>query len=376
MIYAIPGQLYFYCQIMRISLKLNWLSNGKHPSDVDPVLFRLLQAIHQGGSLRYGAAATGMSYRHAWGIIKKWEGAFRHPMVKLERGRGKGAKLTPFGEKLVWAEQFLQEQVGPRLEEVTEQVNSTLAEFIQPGKHGRISMYASHGMAVTLLYEYLRDDPRFNIDFQVHGSLDSLQYLNSGHCQIAGFHIPVQLITEALVPRYRQWIVPSRHLLLKVAGREQGLILKQGNPKKIKKLKDLTRRSIRFINRQHNSGTRTILDQLLTRDKVDPKKINGYTNEEFTHVAVAAMVASGFADAGFGIRAAAEKFDLEFVSFLKEAYVLALDKSLPPELIKIIINRLQSKKFRQKVNGLAGYDAGNSGTELSMEQLFPRNNWA
>ena len=356
---------------MKIRLKLNWMSNGKHPADIDPVLFRLLQAIHQGGTLRHGAAATGMSYRHAWGIIKKWELAFRQTMVRLERGRGKGAKLTPFGEKLIWAEQYLHEQIDPRLEEVTEQVNDSLAEFIQPGKHSRISMYASHGMAVTLLYDLLREDPRFNIDFQVHGSLDSLQSLNSGHCQIAGFHIPVHLINAALAPRYRQWIIPTRHLLLQVAGREQGIILKRGNPKNIKNLKDLTKRSVRFINRQRNSGTRTILDQLLVTNGIDPKKINGYANEEFTHVAVGAMVASGFADAGFGIRAAAEQFELEFISYLQEAYILALDKSLPPDLIKIIKKQLQSRNFRQKVNSLAGYDARNAGTELSIRQLFP-----
>lgn len=358
---------------MRISLKLNWVANGKHPSDIDPVLFQLLQAIHGGGSLRYGATATGVSYRHAWGIIKKWEQAFSLPIVRLERGRGKGAKLTPFGEKLLWAEQFLNEQVGSRLEEVTQQINGSLAEYIQPGKHGRVSMFASHGMAVTFLYEILRDDPRFNIDFQVHGSLDSLRNLNSGHCQIAGFHLPIQLITGALAPQYKQWILPARHLLLKVADREQGIILKRGNPKNIQNLKDLSKRSIRFINRQRNSGTRTILDQLLVKDGIDSKKINGYANEEFTHVAVAAMIASGFADAGFGIRAAAQQFNLDFISYLREAYVLALDKSLPAGLIKFIKNQLQSRKFRQKVNNLAGYDAKNSGAELSFGQLFRDN---
>ena len=358
---------------MKISFKLIWVLNGKQPYDIDPVLFRLLQAIHSGGSLRHGAAATGLSYRHAWGLIKKWEQEFRLPMVRLERGRGKGAKLTPFGEKLIWAEQYLNEQVSSRLDEITGRLNDSLAEFIHPGKHARISLFASHGMAVTYLYELLKDDPRFNIDFQIHGSLDSLQNLNSGHCQIAGFHLPLQRIADALAPQYRQWISPARHLLLRVAVREQGIILKRGNPKNIKKLGDLTRRSIRFINRQRNSGTRTILDQLLITEGINPKKITGYTNEEFTHVAVAAMIASGAADAGFGIRAAAKQFNLDFIPHLQEAYVLALDRSLPLPLLKIIKNQLQSKKFRQKVNNLAGYDARNSGTELSIDELFGKN---
>jgi putative molybdopterin biosynthesis protein len=358
---------------MHISLKLNLVLNGSRTSDIDPVLFRLLNAIQRGGSLKHGAAASGISYRHAWGLIKKWEQEFHLPIVKFERGRGKGAKLTLFGEKLIWAGRYSGEEMGSRLDTVTEELNNSLAEYIHPGKHSRILMHASHGMAVMHLYELIKEDPRFNIEFHVHGSIDSLQNLYNGHCQIAGFHLPLQLVAEILAPRYIQWISPAQHLLLKLAVRQQGIIVKHGNPKNIMSLKDLTRRSIRFINRQRNSGTRTILDQLLVRDGIDSKKINGYSNEEFTHVAVGAMVASGFADAGFGIKAAAEQFKLDFIPYLQEAYILALDKSLPSPLIKTIKNQLQSRKFRQKVNNLAGYDARNSGTELAIQQLLQDN---
>ena len=354
---------------MLISLELNYVLNGNRSIDIDPVLFRLLIGIQDAGSLKHGAAASGLSYRHAWGLIKRWEQEFRLPVVRFKRGRGKGAKLTPFGEKMVWVYRYSEEQVGGRLSFISEELNQTLASYIQPEKSSHIQMYASHGMAVMYLYELIKEDPKFRINLQVHGSIDSLQNLYSGHCQIAGFHLPLQLTVGDLAPQYTRWLSPSRHILLKLADREQGIIVKPGNPRKIRTLEDLTRRSIRFINRQKNSGTRTIFDQLLLRGNINTKNINGYANEEFTHVAVAAMVASGFVDAGFGIRAAAEQFQLDFIPFLQETYILALDKSLPEPLINIVKTRLKSRKFRQKVNSMAGYDAKNSGTELTISQL-------
>ena len=100
------------------------------------------------------------------------------------------------------------------------------------------------------------------------------------------------------------------------------------------------------------------------------KNINGYANEEFTHVAVAAMIASGAADTGFGIAAAAEQFNLDFIPYLQEAYVLALDMGLNPILQSAIRKHLQSVKFREHINTLAGYNASESGQEISFQELL------
>ena len=355
---------------MQIDFKIHMQLQGARQPEIDPGLFRILAAVRQQGTLKNSAISAGLSYRHAWGLIKKWEQEFRAPLLVLERGRGRGAKLTELGEKLVWAEQYLHEQLHAKFDLLRAELNDSLAIFIRPGGRPTIRVFASHGMAITYLFELLRDDNRFDIDFQIHGSLDSLRNLNSGHCQIAGFHLPLQLVGEIIAPQYRHWIIPSRHLLLKVAVRQQGLLVKKGNPKSITALQDLTRRSVRFINRQRNSGTRTILDQLLIKEGINAKNINGYANEEFTHVAVAAMIASGAADTGFGIAAAAEQFNLDFIPYLQEAYVLALDMGLNPILQSAIRKHLQSVKFREHINTLAGYNASESGQEISFQELL------
>ncbi|MBF8269116.1 MAG: hypothetical protein HW386_825 [Gammaproteobacteria bacterium] len=355
---------------MQIDFKLHMQLHGAKQPEIDPGLFRILAAVQKQGTLKNSAISAGLSYRHAWGLIKKWEQEFRAPLLILERGRGRGAKLTELGEKLMWAEQYLHEQLQSKLDLLRAELNDSLAIFIRPGDRPKTRIFASHGMAITYLFELLQDDNRFDIDFQIHGSLDSLRNLNSGHCQIAGFHLPLQLVGEIIAPQYRHWITPNRHLLLKVAVRQQGLLVKKGNPKGITTLPDLTKRSVRFINRQRNSGTRTILDQLLLKEGVNAKNINGYANEEFTHVAVAAIIASGAADAGFGIAAAAEQFNLDFIPYLQEAYVLALDMGLNPMLQAAIRKQLQSAKFRDHINTLAGYNASEAGQEISFQELL------
>lgn len=355
---------------MHISIDVRWLFGRDKSQEINEELFILLRTLQNDTSLKKAAVSAGMSYRHAWGLLKKWENEFNYPLVKMERGRGKGARLTGFGEKLLRAEQVLHERCDPALEAVSSELNESLSEFIQPGDTSNVRIYASHGMAIIYLNELLRDDDRFTVDFQIHGSLESLQNLNSGHCQVAGFHLPLQIVDKVVSPQYQQWLVPGRHSLFQVAVRDQGILIKKGNPKNISSLKDLTKRSVRFINRQRNSGTRTILDQLLTQEQISPKNINGYTNEEFTHVAVAAMIASGVADAGFGIQAVAKQFKLDFIPYLQEAYVLAVEKSLNPLIKNEIQKKLKSSIFRNKINKLAGYNADTSGKELSFQQLF------
>lgn len=358
---------------MHIFINTCWETKNGTDKNIDRDLFRVLKLIRDQGSIKMSAQLTGLSYRHVWGLIRHWEDIFNHALVKTERGRGKGASLTELGHRLVWAQQYLQEEIHADLNKITQEINQSLSELIEPPVQKTIKLFASHGMAITYLYELLKSHDGFMIDFETHGSLDSLQNLSNGHCQMAGFHLPLQLVNKIIAPQYKQWLSPKNHCLLNVAIREQGLIVKADNPKKIENLTDLLKRSVRFINRQKNSGTRTIFDQLLIEQNIDPGRINGYTNEEFTHVAVAAMIASGAADAGFGIAAAAEKFELGFIPFLQEAYVLAIDKALDSSIKTIIRQTLESRKFRMKINKLAGYNANHSGKELAFPHLLSDN---
>ncbi len=116
--------------------------------------------------------------------------------------------------------------------------------------------------------------------------------------------------------------------------REQGLILARGNPAQVRHLRDVADRRLRFVNRQRGSGTRLLIDRMIADERIDVSTLEGFGNEEFTHPAVAATVASGGADAGFGLRAAAAEYGLAFVPLVRERYYLALrakdaDRSLP-----------------------------------------------
>ena len=357
---------------MHIKFSLRWTCGANPATDIDEKLFNLLQAIRSDGSLAGAARTSRISYRHAWGLLRRWETMFGCPLVRLERGRGRGTSLTMFGEKLLMERQHVDDQSSGILERWALGINDTFSGYLTATKKPVLRIHASHGLAINYLYEQLQKDQRFITEFQTHGSLDNLKSLNSNQCQVAGFHIPLQLIHRALAPQYRYWLSPKRHLLMMVATREQGLMVRRGNPKKIKRLADLCKRSVRFINRQRNSGTRTILDQLLLLDKVPTSRISGYSNEEFTHLAVAAMVASGAADAGFGIQAVTRQFDLDFIPFLQETYILAIDNSLEEFILEILGKLLKSPALRRRINQLPGYHAGHAGEYLSFSQLFER----
>jgi molybdate-binding protein len=139
--------------------------------------------------------------------------------------------------------------------------------------------------------------------------------------------------------------------------RRQGLIVARGNPYRLETLADASRRGLRMVNRQRGSGTRSLIDQLLAANGLKPESIAGYAHEEFTHEAIAATVAGGQADVGFGIEAAAARYDLDFVPLLWERYGFALRNSVAesPEG-KQFLARLRGNTFRQRLLALPGYE--------------------
>jgi len=363
---------------MHISFGLSWFYGDKDQQAIEEALLRLLQAIRDQGSLKRAAEETRLSYRHAWGLLKKWETEFNSPLVTLQRGRNHGANLTALGEKLLNAHLTLVDKFLSEYKTIGEEISLSLLEEINPATEHHLKISASNGMAISYLNELLQDSTTVKTDFEVHGSLESLRLLNQANYDVAGFHYPLNdslnNFSDTLAPLYRQHLNPEKYELILVATREQGIITDAKNSAKIKVLTDLKKRSVRFINRQLNSGTRTILDQLLTSSKVNGKEINGYGNEEFTHVAVAAMIASGAANTGFGIKAAASKFRLHFIPVIKEAYVLAIDKKISTRTKTLLGTLLNSTEFKTTVNTYPGYDATNAGKKLELEKILSNSN--
>jgi len=363
---------------MHISFGLSWFYGDEDQQAIEEALLRLLEAIRDQGSLKRAAEETRLSYRHAWGLLKKWEIEFDSPLVTLQRGRNHGANLTALGEKLLNAYLTLADKFMSEYKAIGEEISLSFLEEIKSNAQNKIKISASHGMAISYLNELLQDNASVKTEFEVHGSLESLRLLNQSNYDVAGFHYPLNNslnnFSDTLAPLYRQYLNPEKYEMLLVATREQGIITDAKNSAKIKTLADLNKRSVRFINRQHDSGTRTILDQLLISSNINGNDIAGYGNEEFTHVAVAAMVASGAANTGFGIKAAASKFGLHFIPVIKEAYVLAIDRKIPTHTKILLGTLLNSTEFKTVVNTYPGYDATNAGKKLNLEKLLSNSN--
>lgn len=166
-------------------------------------------------------------------------------------------------------------------------------------------------------------------------------------------------------------LLPERSdRLIRFVDREQGLIVPRGNPERVRTLRDIADRQLRFVNRQRGSGTRLLIDNLLGDDDIDIARIVGYANEEFTHAAVASTVASGGADVGFGLRAAAAKYALAFVPQIRERYWLAVRATgLRSASTTRLIETLQSPIFARIVNRLPGYHAIAAGATVNIAAL-------
>ncbi|HIE51894.1 MAG TPA: molybdopterin biosynthesis protein, partial [Armatimonadetes bacterium] len=139
-----------------------------------------------------------------------------------------------------------------------------------------------------------------------------------------------------------------------------------GNPQGITSLTDLVEKDLTFINRQRGSGTRMLLDYELRRLGVEPERIGGYEREVYTHLAVAAAVAEGAADAGLGILAAAQALGLDFVPVAEERYDLAIRADmLDTPLLQALLAIIRDPSFQRRAEALGGYDLRERGKVLT-----------
>ena len=222
----------------------------------------------------------------------------------------------------------------------------------------------SHDLTLDLLAQFLTQHERRLVSANV-GSQGGLVALRRGEAHLAGSHLLNPETGEYNISYIRQYMPNIPVKLVALVGREQGLIVKKGNPKGIKRLGDLSRRGVQFVNRQRGAGTRVLLDYHLKSMTISPESIAGYFQEEYTHLGVAASVASGRADSGLGIAAAAQALDLDFIPLFHERYDLVIPKQFAvDELLAPLFSLLADSDFRKAVSQLTGYDVSVMGTIL------------
>ncbi|HQV94744.1 MAG TPA: molybdopterin biosynthesis protein [Anaerolineales bacterium] len=219
----------------------------------------------------------------------------------------------------------------------------------------------SHDLTLDLLAQFLSEHDRRLVSANV-GSQGGLVALRRGEAHLAGSHLLDPQSGEYNISSIRRYMPGIPVKVVALVGREQGLIVKKGNPKGIIDLRSLTNSQVRFANRQRGAGTRVLLDYHLNSMTIPPESIVGYQQEEYTHLAVAASVASDRADCGLGIAAAAQALDLDFIPLFQERYDLVIPKQFADDdLLSPLFGLVADSPFREAVSRLTGYDVSAMG---------------
>lgn len=354
---------------MQVEIVPVWRFRKSENDEPMLVMLDFLNGIRATGKITRAAVQAQISYRHAWNLIEKWSDFFDTPLV--ERRRGRGTTLTPLGERLVWAGQRLNARLMPQLTNLTHELEAELAAFL-PQAPAAIRVHASHGFAVEKLQQILGRDGEVSVDLRYVSNETSLAALKRGECDLAGMHLPQGTLRAAAIKESSRWLVPDHHRVISFVTREMGLMVQRGNPLGIGEVADLCRPDIRFVGRDPASGTAQLFNQILVQHDIERDEIGGgHPPIEFTHAAVAAYVASGMADASFGIEAAARQFNLEFVRLVTEDYVFVCrEMLLETEAMKQVIAVMQSAEFHAAVAALPGYLAEDTGAAKPVREVF------
>ncbi len=223
----------------------------------------------------------------------------------------------------------------------------------------------SHDVILDLLSQFLEAHDRRLASSNV-GSQGGLVALRRGEAHLAGSHLLDPVTGEYNLSYIKQYLpgVPVR--LVTLVRREQGLIVRPGNPKGVRTLADLQRPDVTFVNRQRGAGTRVLLDYELSKLGIAPESVLGYDNEEYTHLGVAAAVASGRADCGLGIPAAALALGLDFIPLFHERYDLVIPREhAESDLLAPLFDVLRQEDFKRAVMRLPGYDVSAMGVQVA-----------
>ena len=360
--------------VPKIHLSYQWLPDGGDAatptSPLHHPLMALLQSVRDHGSISKAAKVLGLSYRHVWGELKRWEQSLAQALIVWEKGQP--ARLTEFADKLLWAERQAQARLAPQISALQAELEKTFAQAFDPDSHV-LTVYASHDDALVRLREHAASQG-LHLDMRFCGSVDAIRALNEGRCTVAGIHAPAHPAADSLLARTcRPLLQTGQHKLIGFAVRQQGLMVAPNNPLGLRQWADLLRADVRFVNRTLGTGTRLLLDDWLTTQGLAGSAIHGYEREESSHAAVAACVASGQADCALGIESAARAHQLDFVPLQPEHYwLVCLKSALDTPAVQQLLSVLRATPWGHQLGQLPGYTALDmAGQVQSLKRTLP-----
>ncbi len=267
--------------MIEIEIEAIWRFRRREDAQSLQIMLDVLAEIRASGKITAAAEKVHVSYRHAWNMIEKWSEFFDTPLVI--RRQGAGTRLTPFGERLVWAGERLEARLRPLLQNLSQELETEINQMLP---HGPLVLrvHASHGFAVPKLRELLSREQDISVDLRYVSNQNSLVSLAHDGCDLAGMHLPQGELRKRAIAASRGWLNPNVHRVISLVTREMGLMVQRGNPLGILELKRLLDPAVRFVNRDSDSGTRLLFEQLLTQHGISGAAINGYEHTEFTHM--------------------------------------------------------------------------------------------
>lgn len=197
----------------------------------------------------------------------------------------------------------------------------------------------------------------------VRGSYTALVNLYAGDADAAVIHLYDQASNSFNVPYVRNLAPGASVVVFRLYGRNQGFVVRDGNPKKLNTWGALMREGVRLSNREKGSGARVLLDEKLRSMEVRSESIEGYDTHYPVGSTAIRRVATGVADVAIGTeREARAVSGVQFVPMLTEWVDLVVRKTpVTRPVIATLKDVLASDRFRRDVNTLGPCDVSKLG---------------
>ncbi|WP_019936879.1 substrate-binding domain-containing protein [Bordetella sp. FB-8] len=354
----------------QLNLRPQWsLDGAQNEQDLSlGSVLSLLSAIDTTGHIAGACRACGLSYRHAWGVLRRFESVFGTPLLITRRRQG--TQLSEFAQRLLWANRRIEARLAPTLESMASELQEEL-ERLLPRAAPHLRLHASHGFAVEAMMRHVSSNGP-GLELRYRTAVEALASLKRSECDLAGFQVPCGEFEAAILEDYRPWLNADEHILIHLAVRSTGLFVQPGNPKCITGIADLARPDVRFVNRQIGSSTRHLITVMLERAGLSTGQVQGYDTSEFTHMAIAAHIASGMADTGVGVETAAQRFGLQFILLARERYFFAVRKAdMDTPAMRELLAVIRSPAYIGELDLLPGYEIVDVGQTMTLKEAFP-----
>jgi putative molybdopterin biosynthesis protein len=331
-----------------VHLQSHFQAAAQPAGAVGNALFDLLAAVHAEGSIQRAATALGVSYRHVWGALKRWEAELGQPLVGWTQGHP--ARLTPAGLRLLIAERMLRARQGPQIDALRAEMEQVLVGTLE-APLPVLAVAASPEPLLAALRQQGAATRQIHLRLLPDTSWGALRALSEGRCSVAAVHRPPPgtVFDAALADLQRG----GAHRVLARVQRQMGLMLAAGNPRQLQVAAALTQPGLRVVVRPPGSGSRALLEKCLPPPGVVALRD---TVEEPSHEAAALAVACGLGHAAFGSEAAARAAGLAFVPLLADDWLLlCAAPALADAAVQALQRALQAPAWQAAVAALPGH---------------------